>query len=169
MLLLQDNLYTMTTITYEKEYALIQSLFKVIPNTNSIRTLVLNVSPDYSSIVAMQLAHHLSVDGKMLDLVSVDVPYPQEDKDVYKEKFEQINKEFKNKYDKIILVEAAVLSGNNYTWLSKCLKDIGYKDEDIITVALLEMSSSIFKCNYVGEYIDSMPEFYWERYNIHWD
>ena len=159
----------MTTITYEKEYALIQSLFKVIPNTNSIRTLVLNVSPDYSSIVAMQLAHHLSVDGKMLDLVSVDVPYPQEDKDVYKEKFEQINKEFKNKYDKIILVEAAVLSGNNYTWLSKCLKDIGYKDEDIITVALLEMSSSIFKCNYVGEYIDSMPEFYWERYNIHWD
>ena len=169
MLLLQDNLYTMTTITYEKEYALIQSLFKVIPNTNSIRTLVLNVSPDYSSIVAMQLAHHLSVDGKMLDLVSVDVPYPQEDKDVYKEKFEQINKEFKIKYDKIILVEAAVLSGNNYTWLSKCLKDIGYKDEDIITVALLEMSSSIFKCNYVGEYIDSMPEFYWERYNIHWD
>jgi hypothetical protein len=159
----------MTTITYEKEYALIQSLFKVIPNTNSIRTLVLNVSPDYSSIVAMQLAHHLSVDGKMLDLVSVDVPYPQEDKDVYKEKFEQINKEFKNKYDKVILVEAAVLSGNNYTWLSKCLKDIGYKDEDIITVALLEMSSSIFKCNYVGEYIDSMPEFYWERYNIHWD
>lgn len=159
----------MTTITYEKEYALIQSLFKVIPNTNSIRTLVLNVSPDYSSIVAMQLAHHLSVDGKMLDLISVDVPYPQEDKDVYKEKFEQINKEFKNKYDKVILVEAAVLSGNNYTWLSKCLKDIGYKDEEIITVALLEMSSSIFKCNYVGEYIDSMPEFYWERYNIHWD
>jgi hypothetical protein len=159
----------MAPITYEKEYALIQSLFKTIPNTNSIRTLVLNVSPDYSSIVAMQLAHHLSVDGKMLDLVSVDVPYPQEDKGIYKEKFEQINKEFKIKYDKIILVEAAVLSGNNYTWLSKCLKDIGYKDEDIITVALLEMSSSIFKCNYVGEYVDSIPEFYWERYNIHWD
>ena len=159
----------MAHITYEKEYALIQSLFKTIPNTNSIRTLVLNVSPDYSSIVAMQLAHHLSVDGEMLDLVSVDVPYPQEDKGIYKEKFEQINKEFNNKYDKIILVEAAVLSGNNYTWLSKCLKDIGYKDEDIITVALLEMSSSIFKCNYVGEYVDSIPEFYWERYNIHWD
>jgi hypothetical protein len=159
----------MAHITYKKEYALIQSLFKTIPNTNSIRTLVLNVSPDYSSIVAMQLAHHLSVDGKMLDLVSVDVPYPQEDKGIYKEKFEQINKEFKNKYDKIILVEAAVLSGNNYTWLSKCLKDIGYKDEDIITVALLEMSSSIFKCDYVSEYVDSIPEFYWERYNIHWD
>jgi hypothetical protein len=78
-------------------------------------------------------------------------------------------KNLKYKYDKIILVEAAVLSGNNYTWLSKCLKDIGYKDEDIITVALLEMSSSIFKCNYVGEYVDSIPEFYWERYNIHWD
>jgi hypothetical protein len=159
----------MAHITYKKEYALIQSLFKTIPNTNSIRTLVLNVSPDYSSIVAMQLAHHLSVDGKMLDLVSVDVPYPQEDKGIYKEKFEQINKEFKIKYDKIILVEAAVLSGNNYTWLSKCLKDIGYKDEDIITVALLEMSSSIFKCDYVSEYVDSIPEFYWERYNIHWD
>lgn len=159
----------MIHINYKKEYALIQSLFKIIPNTNSIRTLVLNVSPDYSSIVAMQLAHHLSVDGKMLDLISVDVPYPQEDKNLYKKKFEKINKKFKKNYDKIILVEAAVLSGNNYTWLTKCLKDIGYKDEDIITVALLEMSSSIFKCDYVSEYVDCMPEFYWERYNIHWD
>jgi hypothetical protein len=159
----------MIHINYEKEYTLIQSLFKKIPNTNSIRTLVLNVSPDYSSIVAMQLAHHLSVDGKMLDLISVDVPYPQEDKNLYKKKFEKINKKFKKNYDKIILVEAAVLSGNNYTWLTQCLKDIEYKNEDIITVSLLEMSSSIFKCNYVGEYVESMPEFYWERYNIHWD
>ena len=159
----------MIHINYEKEYTLIQSLFKKIPNTNSIRTLVLNVSPDYSSIVAMQLAHHLSVDGKMLDLISVDVPYPQEDKNLYKKKFEKINKKFKKNYDKIILVEAAVLSGNNYTWLTQCLKDIEYKNEDIITVSLLEMSSSIFKCNYVGEYVENMPEFYWERYNIHWD
>ena len=159
----------MIHINYEKEYTLIQSLFKKIPNTNSIRTLVLNVSPDYSSIVAMQLAHHLSVDGKMLDLISVDVPYPQEDKNLYKKKIEKNNKKFKKNYDKIILVEAAVLSGNNYTWLTQCLKDIEYKNEDIITVSLLEMSSSIFKCNYVGEYVESMPEFYWERYNIHWD
>jgi hypothetical protein len=159
----------MVYINPESEYALIQDLFSKIPKVDSIRTVVLNVSPDYSSIVAMQLAHHLSVEGKMLDLISVDVPYPKEDRLVYKERFEQISKDFKSKYDKIILVEAAVLSGNNYTWLTQCLRDIGYDDENIVTVSLLEMTTSIFKCDYVGEYVDSMPEFYWERYNIHWD
>ena len=76
---------------------------------------------------------------------------------------------FPYKYDKIILCEAAVLSGNNYTWIKERLLDMGYENDDIITVALLEMDSSKFKCDFVGEYVSDMPEFYWERYNKNWD
>ena len=46
---------------------------------------------------------------------------------------------------------------------------MGYENDDIITVALIEMNSSKFKCDYVQAYTDTIPEFYWERYNKHWD
>lgn len=152
-----------------KEYNLIQELFKKLPAVDPYKTLVLNISPDYSSTVSMQIAHYLSQDGKMLDIEGVDVPFPGENRGYYEQDFEQLTLNFSTKYDKIILCEAAVLSGKNYTWLKEILLDRGYKNDEIITVALLEMNSSIFKSDYVGEYISDMPEFYWERYNKHWD
>ena len=152
-----------------KEYNLIQELFKKLPAVDPYKTLVLNISPDYSSTVSMQIAHYLSQDGKMLDIEEVDVPFPGENRGYYEQYFKQLTLNFSTKYDKVILCEAAVLSGKNYTWLKEILLDKGYKNDEIITVALLEMNSSIFKSDYVGEYISDMPEFYWERYNKHWD
>lgn len=156
-------------VDHIKEYNLLQSLMQQLPKVNPYTTLVINVSPDYSSTVAMQIAHYLSDEGKMLDLFELDVPYPGETKEYYLEKFQKEFTEYVSKYDKVILCEAAVLSGKNYTWITKALLEYGYKKENIITVALLEMESSIFKSNFVGEYINTMPEFYWERYNKNWD
>jgi len=156
-------------IDFLKEHELIQSLLKKLPKVDPYDTVVLNVSPDYSSTVAMHIAHHLSDEGKMLDMIPVDVPYPGESKDNYKIKFKRQTLGLPILYDKIILVEAAVLSGNNYTWIKQILLDRGYQNDNIITVALTEMNSSIFKCDYVEAYTDIIPEFYWERYNKHWD
>jgi len=156
-------------IDFLKEYELIQGLLEKLPRVDPYDTVVLNVSPDYSSTVSMHIAHHLSEEGSMLDMVGVEVPYPGEDKDYYEMEFKKKCRFLPILYGKVILVEAAVLSGNNYTWIKQMLLDRGFKDEDIITVALTEMNSSKFKCDYVQAYIDSMPEFYWERYNKHWD
>jgi len=160
-------------IDYFKEYELIQGLLRGIkssfPKIDPYFTAVFNVSPDYSSNVAMQLAHYLSNHGKMLDLFPVEVPYPKEDPGLYQEAFKEAVKQITYKYDKIILVEAAVLSGNNYTWIKEYLLDMGYENDDIITVSLIELYTSKFKCDFVGEYSIEMPEFYWERYNKHWD
>lgn len=156
-------------VDHLKEYDLLQGLMKRLPKVDPYSTLVLNVSPDYSSTVSMQVAHYLSQEGKMLDLFGVDVPYPGEKRGFYERKFKREFKEFTLKYDKLILCEAAVLSGNNYKWLKEALFDFGYESDDIITVSLLEMTTSIFKCDFVGEYVSEMPEFYWERYNKHWD
>jgi hypothetical protein len=156
-------------IDHLKEYSLLQSLMQKLPNVDPYRTLVINVSPDYSSTVAMQIAHYLSDHGKMLDLFELDVPYPGESKEPYLHKFKKEFEERIPKYNKVVLCEAAVLSGKNYTWIKETLLEYGYKSEDIITVALLEMETSVFKSDFVGEYIDRMPEFYWERYNKNWN
>lgn len=148
------------------EYNILQALLHKLPKVDPLKTVVLNVSPDYSSTVAMQVAHYLSDKGYMLDIRDVDVPYPGESKDLYVEAFRKTRLDG---YNKIVLCEAAVLSGKNYTWLKDILLTKGYKDNDIISVALLEMYSSTFKSTFVGEYIVDMPEFYWERYNKAWD
>jgi hypothetical protein len=152
-----------------KEYELIQGLLKRLPRVDPNDTLVINVSPDYSSTVSMQIAHHLSEEGRMLDMFPLDVPYPGESIDNYQYEFKRGGQFIPYRYHKVILVEAAVLSGNNYTWIKEMLLDMGYENDDIITVALIEMNSSVFKCEYVQAYTDTMPEFYWERYNKHWD
>ena len=128
-------------IDFLKEHELIQGLLKRLPRVDPHDTVVLNVSPDYSSTVSMHIAHHLSEEGTMLDIVSVDVPYPGEERDYYELKFK----------------------------IKERLLDRGYENDDIITVALTEMNSSKFKCDYVQAYTDTMPEFYWERYNKHWE
>lgn len=160
-------------IDHLKEHSLIQELLERIktsfPKLNPYFTAVFNVSPDYSSNVAMQVAHYLSDHGKMLDLFPVEVPYPGEDPYIYQEAFKEAVQQITYKYEKIILVGAAVLSGNNYTWIKEFLLDLGYENEDIITVSLIELYTSKFKCDFVGEYSLDMPEFYWERYNKHWD
>jgi ABC-type uncharacterized transport system YnjBCD permease subunit len=156
-------------IDHLAEYQLLQTLLHKLPKVDPLKTVVLNVSPDYSSTVAMQIAHYLSDKGHMLDIITVDVPYPGESKDLYVEAFKETSLKLINEYNQVILCEAAVLSGKNYTWLKDILVTRGYSDNNIISVALLEMYSSTFKSTFVGEYIKDMPEFYWERYNKAWD
>jgi hypothetical protein len=156
-------------IDHLKEYQLIQNLIRRIPVVDPWTAVVLNVSPDYSSTVSMHMAHHLSLGGKMLDMYPVDVPFPKEDKHMYEISFRENIHRFPALYDKVILCEAAVLSGNNYRWIKDVLLDVGYRDEDIISTALVQSISSSFDCDFVGEYSSTMPEFYYERYNKAWE
>lgn len=106
----------------------------------------------------------------MLDMFPVDVPFPKERKESYENLFRKSSAFFfPGVYDKVILCEAAVLSGNNYIWIKQVLLDLGYKNDQIITTSLIEMTTSVFNCDYVAEYSTKMPEFYYERYNKHWD
>ena len=156
-------------IDHLKEHQLIQTLIRRLPCVDPWTTVVLNVSPDYSSTFSMHMAHHLSAGGKMLDMYPVDVPFPQEDKHMYEVNFREGAARFPVLYDKVILCEAAVLSGNTFRWIKEVLLDLGYENDDIITTALVQNVTSTFECDFVGEYSSSMPEFYYERYNKHWD
>ena len=139
---------------------------------DALKIGVICVSPDYSSIVGLRVLHSLSRDGELPHYMFLDVAYPddsQEKKDSFKRVLQVVAPHFKKMMDKIVLVEAAVLTGGNYTWIIEELTKVGFAQEDILTLALVEHKDSVFKSKIVGDYVTEVPTFYWEEYNKHWD
>lgn len=160
-------------ITRSKEMELLERLVTLVDVTsaNHTNTAVLMISPDYSATVAMHLAHSWSVNGEILDIIPVDVPYPDESAEPYIADFLfLINK--LHKYDRLILVEAGIIRGSNWEWLIKQLIEVmGFSRKQITLVALCENTHSKIKSDYVAEYYDDDKEelmFYFEKFNKHW-
>jgi hypothetical protein len=161
-------------VSRDLEWTVLQDLCKRLEtlDTHPSKTLVVVVSPDYSATVGMHVAHHLSKDGDMLDLTYLEVPYPKEEVDTYRKQFlNNINpygiRIYQN-YENVILVEAGVISGKNYTWITECLDIASIK---YYTAALFENIDSIYKSDIVGRYYSEKLhelEFYWEKPNNHW-
>ena len=159
-------------ISRDKEWELINKLLTIIDSSqfNPADTAVLMVSPDYSATVAMHLAHSWSRDGQIIPIIPVDVPYPDEESDNYINKMVMQSAEIRP-YSKLVLVEAGIIRGGNWTWLLTLLKAWGYDRSDITLVALCENINSKVKSDYVGQYYDDNNEelmFYYERFNRHW-
>ena len=164
-------------ITKEKEEALLERLSITIreryPELNPTNTLLLMVSPDYSANVAMRVAHDLSQDGEMLDILPIDVPYPDEDAKPFQAKaYENLLTYFKYsgvEYKNYLLVEAGIIRGGNYGWLVELLSST--VTGNIITTAMFENIYSKFKSDIVMEYYNDPTQdltFYFEKYNKHW-
>ena len=139
-------------------------------NYNPKTTAVVMVSPDYSATVAMHLAHAWSQNGEMLDVLTLDVPYPGEAADHYLNTLLARQQEF-TKYEHLVLVEAGIIRGGNWQWILKTLDNIGFDRKQISLVALCENIHSKTKSDYVGEYYDDSEAelmFYFERFNKHW-
>lgn len=163
-------------VTQRKETELSLNLVDdlLLENFNASNTVIITVSTDYSSNVGQLLRHALSYDDEICDGFGVDVPYPDEiwdEKYVYEleETLSLYSYKFKDK--KILLVEAGVIRGGNYTFLSNFLEEyLGIKD-NVFYLSLFENKNSIFKSNFVGEYYDNDTQdltFWWEKENKHW-
>lgn len=160
-------------VTRDKEWELIQQLLTQVDNSNfdPEDTAVLMVSPDYSATVAMHLAHAWSKNGHMLDVIPVDVTYPDETEEQYRTKFSYEFTHRKYKYKHLILVEAGIIRGGNWTWLLDELDQLDFSRDNVTLVALYENIHSKVKSDYVGEYYDDSCQdltFYFERFNKHW-
>lgn len=160
-------------ITREKEWELIQRLLTIVDSSNfdPNDTAVIMASPDYSATVAMHLAHAWSRDGEMLPIIPVDVTYPDELPDNYIKKMIMQAPDIRP-YSKLVLIEAGIIRGGNWSWMLDLLLNWGYTREDITLVAMCENTGSKVKSDYVGEYYDDQKEelmFYFERFNKHWE
>ena len=159
-------------ISREREWELIQQLLSVVDDSefDPDTTAVIMASPDYSATVAMHLAHAWSRKGEMLHLIPVDVTYPDEPPEPYINKMLMQAPEIRQ-YSKIVMVEAGIIRGGNWTWMMNVLCNWGYRRKDIVLVALCENIHSKVKSDYVAEYYDDDKEelmFYYERFNKHW-
>ena len=160
-------------ISREKEYELINRLLTIVDNRtfDPGDTAILMVSPDYSATVAMHLCHAWSKAGNIIKPIAVDVPFPDEQSNIFKTKLLSQQQEIKQ-YKKLVLVEAGIIRGSNWKWIVETLiNDMGYTRDQLTLVALCENYGSITKSDYVGEYYDDDIEdltFYYERYNKHW-
>jgi hypothetical protein len=144
----------------------------LFPDLNPTNTIVVMVSPDYSATVAMHMAHALSKDGEMCDLMMVDVPYPDQDKRVFVRKLARQLILAEKIYQNYLLVEAGIIRGGNYSWICEEMSKYIPQDSDIITTTLYENVHSKFKCDIVAAHYDDKLEdltFYYEEYNKHWD
>ena len=139
---------------------------------NADNTVIITVSTDYSSIIGQTLRHLLSSNGEICDGFGVDVPYPDEHWDNrYLNELDYLMAVYGNKLQnkRVLLVEAGVIRGGNYTFLDKYLREKGITN--IFTVAMFENTGSAYNSNYVGEYYNDSTEnltFWWEMENNHW-
>jgi hypothetical protein len=140
---------------------------------NASNSVIITVSTDYSSIPGQLLRHRLSHNLEICEGIGIDVPYPDEEWDsAYVTQLHKALTNNRSIYTKtLILVEAGVIRGGNYTFVANYLRsNIGYSGK-IITVALFENEGSKWKSDYVGRYYDNMTQdltFIWEKPNKHW-
>jgi hypothetical protein len=139
---------------------------------NANNTVIITVSTDYSSVIGQTLRHLLSADGEICDGFGVDVPYPDQNWDEsYVIELNRILYIYQDKIGdkRVLMVEAGVIRGGNYTFLENHLRQRGLID--IYSVAMFENIGSVYKSNYVGEYYNNETHdltFWWERENNHW-
>ena len=159
-------------ITREKEWELIQRLETLVDSSNfdPETTAVIMASPDYSATVAMHLAHAWSRKGEMLTIIPVDVTYPDEASTPYINKMVMQAGDIRP-YKNLVLVEAGIIRGGNWSWMLDVLYIWGYTRKDITLVTMCENIGSAVKSDYVAEYYDDKKEelmFYFEKFNKHW-
>ena len=158
----------------ETEFHLINKIKDRLLNEgyNASNSIIVTVSTDYSSIVGQLLRHELSYEGEICEGFGIDVPYPDE---IWNDKylndvitmFKLNNTPTKN----IILVEAGVIRGGNYTKVLDIIRNTLKLTQPIITASLYENIHSKFKSDFVAEYYDDTKQdltFWWEKQNNHW-
>ena len=165
-------------ISQDKEMALIQEMIYRIqmedPDIHPSNTCFLCVSPDYSSIVTQHLSHALSKDGEIYHIEAVNVPFPDEYPAEYAKRFTVDFLSWTLDWDNFVLIEAGVIRGGNYTWITDIMKEYQVVGDrtPYYTVALCENTGSKFKSDFVSHYYDNTKEdlhFWWERPNNHWE
>ena len=157
----------------DEQYLIKKISFKLLKDGfDADNTVIVTVSTDYSSIIAQTLRHLLSSNGEICDGFGINVPYPDEHWDNnYIDELDiaiAVNQK-KMSGKNVLLVEAGVIRGGNYTFVDKYLKERGVTN--IYSVAMFENKDSVYKSNYVGVYYDNNTQdltFWWEVYNNHW-
>ncbi len=147
-------------VSQEHEEKLIHWIKKQIRDKNFIteKTAIVQLSYEYSGILAQRLAHLLSSYNRPIDIEPINIPYKNEFK-VF------ITPDIMDNYDKFIIVDSGCLSGNNFKNVLNIFLDYGIKRENIILACEACDLNSITTPDLCPLYFDGsneMVHFWWE-------
>jgi hypothetical protein len=119
---------------------------------------ILQLSYEYSGLMAQLMSHKLSVKNEPLDIEPVNIPYKNE--------FEAfIHPDQLDPYSKLIVVDSGCLSGNNFKKIEQRLLDYGFDRSHLFFACVACDLNSIFKPDFCPIYFDGdnyMINFWWE-------
>lgn len=119
---------------------------------------ILQLSYEYSGLMAQLIAHKLSTNDGPLDIEPVNIPYKNE--------FEAfIHPDQLDPYNKLIVVDSGCLSGNNFTKIEKKLFDYGFARWKLFFTCIACDLNSIFRPDFCPIYFNGdeyMVHFWWE-------
>jgi hypothetical protein len=147
-------------ISQEYENKLIHWIKQQIRNKQFIneKTAIVQLSYEYSGILAQRLSHLLSTFDRPLDIEPINIPYKNEFK-VF------VNPNIMDNYEKFIIVDSGCLSGNNFKNVLNIFLDYGIKRENIILACEACDLNSITIPDLCPLYFDGsidMVHFWWE-------
>ena len=122
------------------------------------KAAILQLSYEYSGLMAQLMSHKLSVSNEPLSIEPVNIPYKNE--------FEAfIHPDQLDPYNKLIIVDSGCLSGNNFTKIEKKLLDYGFARWQLFFACVACDLNSIFRPDFCPIYFDgdtTMVHFWWE-------
>lgn len=127
------------------------------------KTLMVVCSPDYSSLCSQIVNHHISKISKghlPLDMVYLNMPYPTQDLETFKDEITSLLERSKN-YDALLFIDSGILRGLNFQTLKKYTDQFTYRS---IYVCLYKKSDSVFIPDHYVKEFDKSQElvFWWE-------
>lgn len=121
-------------------------------------TAILQLSYEYSGLMAQLMSHKLSISDEPLSIEPVNIPYKNE--------FEAfIHPDQLDPYNKLIVVDSGCLSGNNFKKIEQKLLDYGFERSKLFFTCVACDLNSIFEPNFCPIYFDgnsTMVHFWWE-------
>jgi hypothetical protein len=126
------------------------------PHQNKIA--ILQLSYEYSGIMAQLMSHNLSLNNEPLNVEPVNIPYKNE--------FEAfIHPDQLDPYEKLIVIDSGCLSGNNFKKIEKKLLDYGFSRQNLFFTCVACDLNSIFRPDFCPIYFNgdtTMAHFWWE-------
>jgi hypothetical protein len=147
------------SIDEQKEHKDTRLLFYKIRESKWVdeNTVIVNCSPDYSSIICQFLQHNLSPNNKPLKMEYLEMPYPNQEtytKEQMMHDAEILMLQYASQNKKFLFVDSGCLRGSNFTLLAEVVGDyVGDEDRR-------------FACLYLQEDSIFLPDFYVETFNF---
>lgn len=154
-------------ISREWEESIIDWIIADIRNKNFVNedTGILQLSAEYSGILAVNISHKLSLKGKPLPIEVIKIPLVSEFK-------LEISQDILDKYSRLIIADSGCMSGNNFKNVCNIFLNYGFKRESLLFVCCACNTDSIFKPDICPVYFPLkhlMLQFDWECKTNIWD